>query len=384
MKGIKVLVQGREDFLVKPGGDYFSILDKINDLKLNGVLLEFNSDPTISLEEYDLVHIQQSILNTNNVKLQLNNAIKWNKPVVLKPFYNPEKDGSNYLKNGQSYLIKILYKIINNYYTYIKIRNMFYLFYNKNYIHGLKQIFTDIKKEQARIINNTFIIPDSYFELQCLEEEIVNKVNNFHIVTASLNTSKELDAVSALLFKKKYGLTDFVFCVGRIEPLKNQVNLLKTMQGENIDVVIEGQMQPYHRSYNKKFKKLIDTNTNFHWIDKIDRNMLFSAFKNAHVVALPSWTETAGMTGLEGGYYDCNIVATERGACKEYFQDSAWYLDPGNPDSIRLAVLDAYNSPKGCRSFKKRISSDYSLEKTSLELFNAYQQTIKIFNERCG
>ena len=48
--------------------------------------------------------------------------------------------------------------------------------------------------------------------------------------------------------------------MGRIEPLKNQVNLLKAMQGQNIDVVIEGKMQPYHRSYNKQFKKIIDSN----------------------------------------------------------------------------------------------------------------------------
>ena len=139
-------------------------------------------------------------------------------------------------------------------------------------------------------------------------------------------------------------------------------------------------MQSYHRSFNKKFKKLIDTNTNFHWIDKMDRKMLFSAFKNAHVVALPSWTETAGMTGIEGGYFDCNIVATERGACKEYFQESAWYLDPNDRESIRRAVLNAYNSPKGCRSFKERILSDYSLEKTSMELYKAYQTTINKFN----
>ena len=123
MKTIKVLVQGREDFLAKPGGDYFSILDKSNHLKNIGAFLDFNSDPTISLDKYDLVHIQQSILNTDNVKLQLNNAIKWNKPVIFKPFYNPEKDGSYYLNNGQSKIIKILYKIIDNYFkTYPKIR----------------------------------------------------------------------------------------------------------------------------------------------------------------------------------------------------------------------------------------------------------------------
>jgi len=39
-------------------------------------------------------------------------------------------------------------------------------------------------------------------------------------------------------------------------------------------------------------------------------------------------------------------------------------------------VLDAYNSEKGCRSFKDRIISDYSLHNTSQQLFNSYKKAI--------
>jgi len=109
--------------------------------------------------------------------------------------------------------------------------------------------------------------------------------------------------------------------------------------------------------------------------------MLYSALKNAHVIAIPSWTEVSPALGIEGGYFDCNIVTTERGYGKEYFKNNAWYLNPNDQESIRRAVLDAYNSPKGCRSFKERISTDYSLEKTSQDLFDAYCDVIKRHNK---
>ena len=40
------------------------------------------------------------------------------------------------------------------------------------------------------------------------------------------------------LFFKKYGLNDFVLCVGRIEDLKNQLSLLKAMCNLDIPVVL--------------------------------------------------------------------------------------------------------------------------------------------------
>ena len=378
---MKVLIQGRADISSKPGGDYFSIKDKIELLRDLDVKTEFNSDPKADLSMYDLVHIHQSILNTYNVKLQLDNAIKWRKPVIFKPFYNPLIDTSYYLKYGQTPFIRNLYKLINNYLIYLKARNVFYSIYNGEPIKALKQIILNIQHEQIRIIKNTFIIPDSMFELNMIKEDITKKVINYNIVNVSFNASEELINVDRREFSKKYGLSDFVLCVGRIEPLKNQVNLLEAMIGQKIDIVIEGGMQPYHYSYNEKFKYLIRSNKNFHWIGgKENRRMLFSAYKNAKVVVIPSWTETAGMTGIEGGYFDCNIAATERGACKEYFKESAWYLDPNDQESIRTSVLEAYNSPKGCRSFKERILSDYSLDKTSKDLANAYYSAINIID----
>ena len=67
------------------------------------------------------------------------------------------------------------------------------------------------------------------------------------------------------------------------------------------------------------------------------------------------------------------ILLLPREGMEEYIKNNVWYLDPKDINSIKNSVLDAFESSKGCRSFKHRIISDYSLEKTCMELIQAYQ-----------
>jgi glycosyltransferase involved in cell wall biosynthesis len=180
--------------------------------------------------------------------------------------------------------------------------------------------------------------------------------------------------VSPSLFKNKYGLTDFVICVGRIEPLKNQVNLMKALKDDkDITVVFVGEIQNTHRNYVKEFLHLVSRYKHFIWLGTFDRSMLFSAMKNVHVVAMPSWFETCGLPGLEGGIFDANVVVTKRGYARWYYKQNAWYCDPADLSSIKASVFEAMNSSKGSRSFSDRIKKEYTWENYATQMLKAYQ-----------
>lgn len=378
---IKVLVRASGDKRSRVGGGLLAIQDKILQLERLGVDVTIDLKNQQSPELYDLIHIQHTIHDVYEVYQQVLEAIKWRKPIVLKPFYNPIRDIDNYLRMGQTYFVRMVYKLLNNINSYLKLRGIFYSLNDRNYLTVIKKIFSDYHKQQIAILKNSFLIPDSYFELKYLEQEARITIKNFKIVHASACINDDLKNTSTSIFFNKYRITDFVLCAGRIEPLKNQVKLINALSKCTLNIVIAGTLVTTHKAYTKEFLNLVENTSNVYWIGPLSREMLYSAYKNAHVVVIPSWTETAGMTGLEGGYFDCNIAVTERGGCREYFKENAWYMDPGNLESIRQAVLDAFHSPKGERSFKERIMREFSLEKTSEDLYDAYIKAIENYNK---
>ena len=378
---MRVLVKGRIDSQIKSGGDILSIKDKIPHLKKLGIYITLDLIGKESVKFFDVVHLQQSIYNTYALYCHFREAEFYKKPVVYKPLYNPIKDVKPYMHYGQTKKVGMIYRLLNNHNSYIKLRDIFYSLHYKNFRTMKEKIFSDYSKMQIAILTKTYLIPDSHLEMNTINEEFNIKINHYSVVHNSLGINNELETISPLLFFNKYKITNFVLCAGRIEPLKNQINLLKALQGMNIQVVITGSTVLYHKKYINELKKLILNNSNFHWLGYINREMLFSAIKNAHVIAIPSWTEVSPALGIEGGYFDCNIATTEGGYGKEYFKENVWYLDPKDINSIRKAVLDAFDSPKGCNSFKSRIISEFSLEKTSQELYDSYCNAIKINNE---
>jgi glycosyltransferase involved in cell wall biosynthesis len=127
--------------------------------------------------------------------------------------------------------------------------------------------------------------------------------------------------------------------VGRIEPHKNQLGLIRELKGTGIPITIAGPDHPDHLDYSEQCRREADESVTF--VPGGDQLAMRDIYRSARVHVLPSWFETTGLSSLEAAATGCAIVTTNRGYAREYFGEHAVYCDPGTKGTIRSAVENA-------------------------------------------
>ncbi len=180
-------------------------------------------------------------------------------------------------------------------------------------------------------------------------------------------------------FVEEYGLRDFVLCAARVEKRKNQLALVAALRGTGIPLVVIGQANP--PEYLDLCRRYADEHVVF--IDALPHEQLGSAYAAARVHALTGWFETPGLSSLEAAAAGCNIVTTDRGTAREYFGESAWYCDPRSIQSIRQAVLEAYESAPR-EELRARIRERCSWRRAAESTLEGYRLALALHDARGG
>ncbi len=177
-------------------------------------------------------------------------------------------------------------------------------------------------------------------------------------------------------FIDKYNLRDFVLCVGRIEPRKNQLNFIRALTGTNIPVVIIGDAVNKYQSYYELCRK--EAGSNVHFLGAIPHSspLIPSAYAACSVFVLPTWLETPGLAALEAGLAGAKVVITQEGATREYFQDFASYVDPGNTEDIRSKTTVAVNQARDSR-LKEHILNNFLWTHTAKKTLEGYRRLLQ-------
>jgi len=166
-----------------------------------------------------------------------------------------------------------------------------------------------------------------------------------------------------------------VLCVARIEGIKNQINLIKALNNTRYRLLIIGDYAPNQLSYYRECRKIAAANVQF--LEHIPQQELVQYYQRAKVHILPSWFETCGLSSLEAGAMGCNIVITDKGYTREYYEDYAFYCDPGNPSSILKAVDSAANS--GFRpALRKKILENYTWNQAATGIARGYVEIMSV------
>jgi glycosyltransferase involved in cell wall biosynthesis len=148
-------------------------------------------------------------------------------------------------------------------------------------------------------------------------------------------------------FSKRTGIYGkYVLQVGRFDQNKNQLNVIKAMAGSDIPVVFIGGADSGDSKYYDECRR--NATSNMHFIGWVDHNdpLLSSAYQNAHVVILPSFKETFGISLIEGGAAGGNLIASKDLPIFEWdISDICKAVNPSDVDDIRNSIIDAYIKP---------------------------------------
>lgn len=176
-----------------------------------------------------------------------------------------------------------------------------------------------------------------------------------------------------LEFQSRFGREPFILYVGRIEPRKNVLNLVRAAGIAGLPLLAIGDPVPGFERYadacrtqGKRFARFLPR------VDHADP-LLESAYAACRVFALPSWFETPGLAALEAGLSGKPIVLTPYGCTKEYFQDDAIYVRPDRVEEIARGLLAAWDQTPDSR-LSNRIEKRFSWFETARTTREAYDE----------
>ncbi len=360
---MKILMIARKTLYSSPGGDTVQISSTAKYLRYLGVEVDIKlSGEDLDYNNYDLLHFF-NIIRPDDIIPHIN---KSSLPFVVSTIF---VDYSEYEKNNREGTFKLFAKVLTgDQLEYLKTIARFVK--NGDKINSPYYILNGHKKSIKNIIRRTnMLLPNSdseyhrlfkSYEVESSYRKIPNAIDN-HFFTDEVPPNNN--------FK------DHVLCVGRIEGRKNQLNLIKALADTNLSLTLIGKPSPNHMAYFEECKSLIAKTNNIQIIEHVDHAELAAIYKAAKVHVLPSWFETTGLSSLEAVAMGCNIVVTKMGDTFEYFEDMAYYCEPDNIESIKNAVIAAYNDPFN-NKLKERVLKEYIWESAAQETLTAYKTVL--------
>jgi glycosyltransferase involved in cell wall biosynthesis len=192
------------------------------------------------------------------------------------------------------------------------------------------------------------LLPNSQAEADQLMRLFHTPQTKIRVVPNGADT--RFASADADLFRDRYGLDRFVLCVGRIEPRKNQLSLVRALAGTGLPLVLIGDVVPGHEQYADWCRRYADTDVRFLGRFNASDPLLASAYAACSTLALVSWYETPGLAALEAALTGTPLVLPVGGCCREYFGDQAEYVTPDDLAAIRRAVLRSCERPRSMKN----------------------------------
>jgi glycosyltransferase involved in cell wall biosynthesis len=374
---MKIIMLGRIGLLEVGGGDKVQVENTAKELRKLGVEVDISTDLNADLTKYDLVHIFQLDWYAE-AYLHAKNAKSCNKPIVLSPIHHSMKEVKKYDDDyafGFRRVSKILFKdqfkrdtfknLYRSFFDYRKIRPTLL-----SVVKGLKNLHTETLK-----------MADVVFVQTGLEAKDLVETYGVPIKWEMIPNGVGENFINRENFTNGLGIENYILCVGRIEPRKNQLSIIKAVDhlreitGENLKVVFIGVKSiQKHKEYVGKFDQALKEYPWVLHIEKVPYEEIPTYYHFAKVCVSASWFETTGLTSLESLFCGTNAVAAGDRA-KEYLGNKASYCDPSDISSIEQAIIKEYQAARP--SITSDMLSEYTWENAAKKSLNVYKRLVE-------
>jgi glycosyltransferase involved in cell wall biosynthesis len=358
---MKVVFIARATLFTVRGGDSFQVTETARHLRALGVSVDVKlTHEQIDYDQYDLLHFF-NIIRPADILCHIR---KSGKPYVVSTLLI---DYSGYDKVQRKGISGMLFRMLSA-------DGIEYLKTIARYLTGKDKLMTRTYWWQGQRRSVKEILAGASLILTNSDMEYKRLVQQYRFPAGCLPVPNGLDPELFKYNDQTEKDNNLVISVARIEGIKNQVNLIRALNNTKYQLLIIGDYAPNQFPYYRECRKMAASNVQF--VEHIPQAELVSYYQRAKVHILPSWFETCGLSSLEAGVMGCNIVITDKGYTREYYEDYAFYCDPGSPDSIRGAVEMAANSSFR-PALRKKILTNYTWSHTAGSVARAYDQILK-------
>jgi glycosyltransferase involved in cell wall biosynthesis len=340
------------------GGDTVQALKTAEHLRAIGVEVDVKlSNEVINYSEYDLLHF----FNIPRPADMLRHSKASGKPYVISTILLDHSEYDKHFRRGLGSLLKFFSADAIEY-----IKTLARCLLGKDHLASKEFIWKGQRRSIKGLIKGAaMLLPNSPSEYERLVEQY--GLTGKHRVIPNgveLATFNYPDAIKD---------ANMVLCVARIEGNKNQLNLIKALNNTRFKLVLVGKPAPNQLDYYAECKKAAAPNIEF--IDYLPLKQLVEHYRWAKVHVLPSWFETTGLSTLEAAVMGCNIVITEKGDTRYYFEDYAFYCAPQSAESIYKATEEASQAAYN-KALYHKIATNFTWQKTAEETLKAYQAVL--------
>ncbi len=363
---MKILLQSRTTLFSVPGGDTVQILNTAEALRKKGCHVDISTELEPNVASYDLVHIF-NLTRPQDGYLQSLNAKKYRKKIALSTIYMSYIEYDRFARHGIAGIIasmlnpsqveyfKIMARAVKNY----EVNKGTLLILFKGYLSALKGIL-----KAADVL-----LPNSKSEMERVTSDFPNAANKKFVVVPNAVNINLFDPNKVEVSSNLQEFKGCILSVARIEGRKCQLELVRAAKDLPWPLVLVGKAAPNHVDYFKQIQK--EAGSRVHIVGEVPHSVLPQFYKAARVHALVSWMETTGLSSLEAAAMGCNIVITAKGDTSEYFTDRAYYCEPGSIESIRAALIKAYESP-GNPQLQDEVRHNFTWEKAAEKTLEGY------------
>lgn len=227
--------------------------------------------------------------------------------------------------------------------------------FSQNY--ALRQLRPDIKLFLAR----------TEYEADYLKRGYQIKDEKVAIVPLSYRE----DHYDASVVKEPFCL----FAGTMTQPRKNVPNLIRAARKYGFPLKLVGNKG--NVASEAKLRELIGDAQNIEILGFVSDEELISLYNRAKVFALPSLNEGVGLVALEAAIHGCNIVITNLGGPKEYYEkDLAQLVNPYDTDDIGKAVMRALEDKTSQPRLRDSLLRKYNVSVCVDKLIDCYQSIL--------
>ena len=153
----------------------------------------------------------------------------------------------------------------------------------------------------------------------------------------------------------------YILCVGTIEPRKNHAYILdaceKELFAKGFNLVFAGRLGWNMDQFQERVLACPYYNRQFFWLQGMDDRVIDYLYRNAFVVAFPTFNEGFGLPIVEAFQRGTPVVTTDKPVLREVGKDFCEYIDPRDPKTF-IDVISSYDQdPEKYSVWKEKIKS---------------------------